>query len=154
MEIKKDTRWTLLATLIVGAFIAFRGWSTTEGNDDWRIAATMCCFAMTIVTAVLVLAMLAGRRRNFIPKTTSGLLAVVAAVAALATGMGLRAAYRHGLFFMLVGCTVAAVAAERLWRRACLTEQRSAAALAAVDRELAIAAGDLVVRMHDNVDTL
>jgi hypothetical protein len=180
-----DGRWAALAScggaillttssmfmpwLDFGRPMHYYGVDWTFGRD---LAAT-CWFFSAFFVAGLSLAMVAGRRRSYLPVAAPFTLLVVSCAGAFGMLLVLRQASHlstlsHDLYVDqdndgpihiaqaawngLLGFVIATIASARLWRLARRQAQQSRTALALINAQLAVAAGDVVVEDEELVE--
>jgi hypothetical protein len=175
-----DGRWAALASCGFATVLTTSSmvmpWLDAGPLDywiDWTMGAhiaSMCWFFSAFFVAGLSLAMIAGKRRSYLPVTAPLVLLVVSVIGSLGMVLLLRQAtaihnlpqdiYVPGYGFQheeppvhvaqaawngLVGFAIATVASARLWRLARRQAQQSRTALALINAQLAVASGDVVV---------
>ena len=173
-----DGRWAALASCGVATVLTtssmFMPWLDFGRpihyyGVDWtlgRDTAATCWFFSVFLVAGLCLAMIAGRRRAYLPVAAPLTLGVVSVVGAVGMLLVLRQASHistlsHELYVDqdndgpihiaqaawngLAGFVIATIASARLGRLARRQAQQSRTALALINAELAVAAGDIIV---------
>ena len=176
-----DGRWAALASCGVATLLTTSSmvmpWLDADRplrySIDWTAGAhvaSMCWFFSAFFIAALSLAMIAGKRRSYLPVTAPLVLLVVSVIGSLGMVLLLRQATAiHNLPYAiydfnrdlryeeppvhvaqaawngLVGFVIAAIASGRLWRLARRQAEQSRTALALINAQLAVASGDVVV---------
>jgi hypothetical protein len=184
-----DGRWAALASCSVAIVLVtssmFSPWLGGGDGFDYRVGwtagagvASCCWFFSAFFVAGLGLAMIAGRRRSYLPVTATLWLLVVSTIGSIGMVLVLRQAaglhtlpydgyeaYGRGFYHEdhvvhvaqaawngLTGFVIATIASARLWRLGRRQAQQSRTALALINAQLAVAAGDVVVEDDEPVE--